>query len=87
MPRLWLLALSRLATVAAVSRPLTATRQIFCHVDDLGEACVFALERWQPGPEDPTFLNVGTGVDLTIGVLVEAVAEFRQQLSRQLVRL
>ena len=38
----------------------------FLHVDDLGEACVFALERWQPGPEELQFLNVGTGVDLTI---------------------
>lgn len=33
------------------------------------------LERWQPGAEDPPFLNVGTGVDLTIGALAEAVAE------------
>ena len=47
----------------------------FLHVDDLGEACVFALERWQPVPEDPPFLNVGTGVDLTIRALAEAVAE------------
>jgi GDP-L-fucose synthase len=46
----------------------------FLHVDDLGEACVFALERWQPGPEDQQFLNVGTGVDLTIRELAEAVA-------------
>jgi len=47
----------------------------FLHVDDLGEACVFALERWQPGAEDPPFLNVGTGVDLSIRALAEAVAE------------
>ena len=47
----------------------------FLHVDDLGEASVFALERWQPGAEDPLFLNVGTGVDLTIRELAEAVAE------------
>jgi len=33
------------------------------------------LERWQHGPEDPPFLNVGTGVDLTIGALAEAVAQ------------
>jgi GDP-L-fucose synthase len=46
----------------------------FLHVDDLGEACVFALEQWQPGPEDQQFLNVGTGVDLTIRELAEAVA-------------
>ncbi len=46
----------------------------FLHVDDLGEACVFALENWQPGPEEQEFLNVGTGVDLTIRKLAEAVA-------------
>ena len=43
-------------------------------MDDLGEACVFALEHWQPGPDDRQFLNVGTGVDLTIRELAEAVA-------------
>jgi GDP-L-fucose synthase len=56
----------------------------FLHVDDLGEACVFALENWDPAsPEVPrdaageplTHLNVGTGVDLTIRQLAEAVAE------------
>ena len=46
----------------------------FLHVDDLGEACVFALEQWQPGPEELQHLNVGTGVDLTIRELAEAVA-------------
>lgn len=46
----------------------------FLHVDDLGEACVFALERWQPQLDDPTFLNVGTGMDLTIRKLAEQVA-------------
>jgi len=46
----------------------------FLHVDDLGEACVFALERWQPGQEQLQFLNVGTGVDLTIRELAEQVA-------------
>jgi GDP-L-fucose synthase len=55
----------------------------FLHVDDLGEACVFALEHWDPGakhaPLDAQgvplpFLNVGTGVDLTIRELAEAVA-------------
>ena len=42
-------------------------------MDDLGEACVFALEHWQQGPDDQQFLNVGTGVDLTIRELAEAV--------------
>ena len=55
----------------------------FLHVDDLGEACVFALERWSPlsidAPQDDqgkplAFLNVGTGMDLTIKELAEAVA-------------
>ena len=46
----------------------------FLHVDDLGEACVFALEHWQPGPGEQQFLNVGTGLDLTIRELAEAVA-------------
>ena len=46
----------------------------FLHVDDLGEACVFALEHWQPAPEELQFLNVGTGLDVTIRELAEAVA-------------
>ena len=46
----------------------------FLNVDDLGEACVFALENWQPKPEELQFLNVGTGVDLSIRELAEAVA-------------
>jgi GDP-L-fucose synthase len=56
----------------------------FLHVDDLGEACVFALQHWDPAgchaPCDAsgaplTHLNVGTGVDLTISELAQAVAE------------
>jgi GDP-L-fucose synthase len=35
---------------------------------------VFALEHWQPGPDEQQFLNVGTGVDLTIRELAEGVA-------------
>ena len=46
----------------------------FLHVDDLGEACVFALEQWQPSLDELQFLNVGTGVDLSIRELAEAVA-------------
>ncbi|MEB3325111.1 MAG: GDP-L-fucose synthase [Cyanobacteriota bacterium] len=55
----------------------------FLHVDDLGEACVFALEHWDPNaPKAPrddaghplNHLNVGTGLDLTIRELAEAVA-------------
>ena len=47
----------------------------FLHVDDLGEACVYVLECWQPGTQDPPFLNVGTGEDITICKLAETVAE------------
>jgi GDP-L-fucose synthase len=43
-------------------------------MDDLGEACVFALKHWSPGPGELTYLNVGTGVDLSIRELAEAVA-------------
>jgi GDP-L-fucose synthase len=55
----------------------------FLHADDLGEACVFALEHWDPAAADAprddqgaplAFLNVGTGVDLSIRELAEAVA-------------
>ena len=47
----------------------------FLHVDDLGRACVFALERWRPEPDGVSFLNVGTGIDLSIKELAEAVAD------------
>ncbi|QNI86952.1 GDP-L-fucose synthase [Synechococcus sp. ROS8604] len=56
----------------------------FLHVDDLGHACVFVLENWsaldQEAPRDDqgkplAFLNVGTGVDLTIKDLAEQIAE------------
>ena len=47
----------------------------FLHVDDLGEACVFALERWQPAAAELQHLNVGTGLDLSIKALAESVAE------------
>ena len=47
----------------------------FLHADDLGEACVYCLERWQPSPSELSFLNVGTGVDLSIRELALAVAK------------
>ena len=55
----------------------------FLHADDLGEACVFALEHWSALSEDSprddggnplAFLNVGTGKDLSIRELAEQVA-------------
>ena len=46
----------------------------FLHADDLGEACVFALEKWKIKADQPGFLNVGTGQDLSIRELAEAVS-------------
>ncbi len=55
----------------------------FLHADDLGEACVFALEHWSALSDDApqhdegtplAFLNVGTGIDLSIRELAEHVA-------------
>ena len=54
--------------------PGTPMRE-FLHVDDLGDACVFALEHWQPNVDQCQFMNVGTGLDLTIRELAELVAE------------
>jgi len=51
-------------------------RREFLHVDDLASAAVFCLERWQhdPSSHEPAFLNVGTGVDLSIKELATQIA-------------
>ncbi len=58
-------------------------RREFLHADDLGEACVHALEHWDPAAADAPrsdsgeplgWLNVGSGVDLPIAELAAAVA-------------
>ena len=46
-------------------------RREFLHVDDLADACVFLLRHYQ----STEHLNVGTGEDLTIRELAEAVGE------------
>ncbi|WNJ19429.1 GDP-L-fucose synthase [Pontibacter sp. G13] len=43
----------------------------FLHVDDLAEACVFLLDNY----DGKDFVNVGTGVDVTIKELAETVKE------------
>ncbi len=57
----------------------------FLHVDDLGDACVFLLENWDldstDSPKDKagnllSFLNVGTGVDISIKDLANLVAKY-----------
>ncbi len=56
----------------------------FLHVDDLGDACVFSLENWNPdNPDSPvdrngkklTFLNVGSGKDISIKNLAEIISK------------
>ena len=56
----------------------------FMHVNDLANASIFALERWNPDAENAPldkygkpllFLNVGTGKDLSIKDLAEKIAE------------
>jgi GDP-L-fucose synthase len=46
-------------------------RREFLHVDDLADACAFLLRL----PDPPDWLNVGTGVDVTIRELTHLVAE------------
>ena len=41
----------------------------------MGDASVFALENWSLKSDEPPFLNVGTGVDITIRELAELIAE------------
>ncbi len=56
----------------------------FLHVDDLGEAIIFALENWDPNdksaPRDSNnnklyYLNVGTGKDISIFNLAKKIAD------------
>ncbi|HVS54545.1 MAG TPA: GDP-L-fucose synthase [Opitutaceae bacterium] len=47
-----------------------APRREFLHVDDLADACAFLLRQENP----PDWINVGTGVDVTIRELTELVA-------------
>lgn len=46
-------------------------RREFLYVDDLADACLFAMQNY----EDESFLNVGTGEDLAIRDLAELVAQ------------
>ncbi len=55
----------------------------FMHVDDLADACIFALEYWNPNNSNSpkkidgkplTWLNVGTGKDISIKELAKMIA-------------
>ncbi len=55
----------------------TARRE-FLHVDDMAAACVFLLESGavsQPSAQSPSFLNIGTGTDVTIREVAEIICE------------
>jgi GDP-L-fucose synthase len=43
----------------------------FMHVDDLADACLFLMERF----DEPGFINVGTGKELSIGELAGLIAK------------
>lgn len=71
---------AELVTCWGTGKPLRE----FMHVHDLGDACVFALEKWsalnRDAPRDEhgeplAYLNLGTGIDLSIRDLAEKVAE------------
>ena len=54
----------------------------FLHVDDLANACYFALTKWDPESENSksihgeliNYLNVGTGKDLSIKELAKTIS-------------
>jgi GDP-L-fucose synthase len=46
-------------------------RREFLHVDDLADACVFLMRRY----DEPTHINIGTGQDVTIARLADLVRE------------
>ena len=57
----------------------------FLHVDDLGRACVFVLEKWDQDNENAPkyqdgsplpFLNVGTGIDISIKELANLISHY-----------
>jgi len=57
----------------------------FLHVDDLGKACIFALENWDPSSKNAPlddndqplyFLNVGTGKEISIYDLANLISSY-----------
>ena len=57
-------------------------RREFLHVDDLAEACTFLMEKYDYG-DIGEFVNIGTGVDLTItelALLVREITGFRGEI-------
>lgn len=57
------------ATEAVIWGTGTPLRE-FLHVDDLAEACYFLMQNFN----EPGFLNIGTGVDITISDVAQLIA-------------
>ena len=53
----------------------TGTPRRDSYVDDLADACIYVLKNWSPTKNEPSFLNVGTGKDISIKELVQLVAD------------
>jgi GDP-L-fucose synthase len=53
-------------------------RREFLHVDDMAAACVFLMKSGavsQPSASSPSFLNIGTGTDVTIREVAEMIRD------------
>ncbi len=69
---------AKLAGAATVSAWGTGSpKREFLYVDDMADGCVFMMENYNPSKEEnekgPIFMNLGTGVDVTIKELTEMV--------------
>lgn len=67
-------ALMRKFHEALPDKPVTvwgtgSPRREFLHVDDLAEACIMLMQEYN----DPSLINVGTGIDITIKELAETI--------------
>jgi exopolysaccharide biosynthesis WecB/TagA/CpsF family protein len=65
-------------TVWGSGRP----RREFLHVDDLADACVFLMRRW----ERPDIINVGVGEDVSIAELAEPLEHVTAAVEAALAR-
>lgn len=71
---------AKLAGAATVSAWGTGSpKREFLYVDDMADGCVFMMENYNPTKEEnekgPIFMNLGTGVDVTIKELTEMVKD------------
>lgn len=56
-----------------------APRREFLHVDDLAQACIFLMEKY----DSPEIINIGTGTDISIGdlaLLIQKATDYRGEI-------